>query len=355
MRVGRVLVAALVATFSVTAGVGLLSATPVDAEEAGSADHSIWVRPSGAAGDLPVWGHRHGLRVGLAPLPGPRGLLRIYAPYLDDRERHVINFIAIEPVPAGEEARGLSELEFSELDQRHGKRFWSVNDPADIAPRNDAAPASGVVTQVEGVDRLQVFIQVERFINGAHVYARLTFREDQPYSVSIALFAHEDSRPLAQCIATATMGNYARVRELHLEGHIAKAHELWPDYIEDGFAPHARFTLNELTRDADGAAIASVTPNETAPQDAEHAPGTKDHWRYQGLRARQSWRVSDPHPELEVLVNGRYAYWASQAPIPGGIAFENFEMASPFRQGEEFWFSVEPLDNASSQTATAAP
>jgi hypothetical protein len=32
--------------------------------------------------------------------------------------------------------------------------------------------------------------------------------------------------------------------------------------------------------------------------------------------------------------------------IPGGISFENFEMVSPFRQGEEFIFRVEPQQAA---------
>jgi hypothetical protein len=34
-------------------------------------------------------------------------------------------------------------------------------------------------------------------------------------------------------------------------------------------------------------------------------------------------------------------YWNSKSPIPGGVSFENFELVSPFRQGEEFVFSVE--------------
>ncbi|WP_197529347.1 hypothetical protein [Botrimarina mediterranea] len=342
---------AIMAAFAVVA----LVSSPVAAGESSATDDAIWVRPSGGAEETPVWGHRDGLRVGIAPLPGPRGLLRVYAPYLGDRDRHVINYIAIEPVPQGQEARGLSELEFSELDQQRGKRFWSVNDPVDATPRDDAAPATGVVNQVDGVSHLQVFIQVERFLNGAHVYARLTFREDQPHAVGVALFAHEDSRPLSKCIATATMGNYARVRELHLAERVVEAGGLWPDYRGDGFTPHARFPLQELKRTANGAALASVTPDEASPQDAPLAPGTRGHWRYQGLRARQSWRVADPAAELEVLVNGRFAYWASQAPIPGGIAFENFEMVSPFRQGEEFCFSVDPLDETPTQAAPTTP
>lgn len=35
-------------------------------------------------------------------------------------------------------------------------------------------------------------------------------------------------------------------------------------------------------------------------------------------------------------------YWVSQSLIPGGIAFENFELVEPFRDGTTFWFGVIP-------------
>ena len=39
-----------------------------------------WVRPLNDGNSEPMWGHRHGIRVGIAPTPGPRGLLRIFTP-----------------------------------------------------------------------------------------------------------------------------------------------------------------------------------------------------------------------------------------------------------------------------------
>jgi hypothetical protein len=47
-----------------------------------------------------------------------------------------------------------------------------------------------------------------------------------------------------------------------------------------------------------------------------------------------------PDDQLEAWVNGRFTYWASTAPIPGGISYENFELFAPFRQGAEYWFGV---------------
>ncbi len=147
-----------------------------------------WLRPATTFPAEPRWGHPHGVQVGLHPLPGPRGLLRIFAPYLDHPRDRLINFIAVEPIPAGADRRGLSELEPSSLDDAPGKRFWSVDDAEDSDPYPDDRPARGVVETVDGVERLSVVIGVERFDNGTDVYVRLTFRQDRPHEFGIAAF-----------------------------------------------------------------------------------------------------------------------------------------------------------------------
>ena len=135
-----------------------------------------WIRGSLNGSPHPIWGHTDGLRIGLVtPRTGPRGLLRVYAPYLDQPENRVINFIAVEPVPKGSEHRGLSELEFSLLDTRFGKRFWSADDPSDPTPRSIAEPVRGTIKREDGRESLCVYIMVEPFVNGAHVYLKLTF------------------------------------------------------------------------------------------------------------------------------------------------------------------------------------
>ena len=91
------------------------------------------------------------------------------------------------------------------------------------------------------------------------------------------------------------------------------------------------------------AATVSAIGDETDPWSVTYADDTAEHWRFQGLRARQSWRVDDPHPDLEVLVNARWSYWASASEIPGGPAYENFEIIEPFRQGAAFRFAVDLL------------
>ncbi|GIH19467.1 hypothetical protein [Rugosimonospora africana] len=303
----------------------------------------VWVRPPGRVPAESRWGHARGLQIGLPPLPGPRGLIRVFAPYLGHPSDRLVNFVAIEPTPSGATERGLSELEWSELDNLRGKRFWSLDGPPTGAPGDPSSPAGGVLDEIDGVQRLTVHIGCERFANGSDVYVRARFVADRPYEVALAAFRRETSVPLDRLTLTATMGNYARLRHLHLADRVVASGELWPGFHGDGFTAHARFGLPELAR-AGGAAVVTATPDEAAPEAATYAEGTRAHWKYTGRRAVQGWRCDDPRPGLEALANGRACYWASTSPIPGGVSFENFEFAEPFRQGQEYVFSVAPLD-----------
>lgn len=303
-----------------------------------------WIRPAGTENAEPRWGHAGGLHIGIAPTRGPRGLLRIYTPYLDHPRERLVNFIAVEPVPAGADRRGLSELEPSTLDPGvDGKRFWSADSLGDAAaPRMPRDPARGVVDEVDGVERLTVWIGVERFDNGAHVAVRVRFRADRPHEVEVAGFAHDDSVELDHLILTATMGNWARLRRLQLAGRVVTPAELWPGFGGTGFSEHARFPLAELAREGQGLVV-TATGDEADPSAVVYSDDTHAHWHFEGGLAAQTWRVDDPHPGAEARVNGRWAYWASASEIPGGTAYENVEIVEPFRQGAAFRFAVEPV------------
>lgn len=302
-----------------------------------------WLRPSGASDAEPRWGLPDGIQVGIPPIPGPRGLLRIFAPYLDHPRERLVNFIAVEPIPLGETERGFSELEPSTLDPGlNGKRMWSADDAAAAESGNSEMPARGTIETVDGVETLTVWIGVERFDNGAEVRVRVRFFVDRPHEVEVAGFANEASVPLSRLVLTATMGNWARLRRLHLADRVVTPAELWPGFSGTAFTEHGRFPLGELTRDG-SAVVVSATGDEDDPASVAYSADTAKHWHFLGRRAVQTWRVDDPHPDLEVLVNARWAYWASASPIPGGPAYENFEIAEPFRQGAAFRFSVEPL------------
>ena len=65
-------------------------------------------------------------------------------------------------------------------------------------------------------------------------------------------------------------------------------------------------------------------------------------WQYRGEKVTQYWRkpAAELHDDLQCAVNGRYTYWMSRRPLPGGVAYENFELTESFRDGQQFIFGV---------------
>ena len=304
---------------------------------------SIWLRPSNIKTETPLWGFVDGIRVGLAPIPGPRGLLRIFTPYMGQPDMRLINFIAIEPIPINDTRRGYSELEFSSLDNQPGKRFWSSNDSLALEPLDPTYPARGVIEKINGQETLTVYIFSEPFENGAKVYVRLRFYANRPHEFELTTYAREDSAPIGYCVLSATMGNYARLRNLYLRNTVKRAGDVWPDYKGIHFALHDSTTVNQMICDQDTDTYYFIAaPNEKDPMNVTYDPRTTPNWFYEGIVGTQYWYKQHPDPALMGLVSGRYCYWASEAPIPGGISYENFELLEPFRQGATFVFGIEP-------------
>ena len=321
-RVGRHLSAlfALLATFSVAA-------------------ETDWVRP-GVNTNQPVWGIRGGLLWAVAPAgfrPGePRGLIRLGYPVLPAKRYDLINFLAIEPIVAGH--RGFSELERSQLDAVAGKRIWA-------ASLGSASFTNVVAGQLrkrsDGPEELEVGLQVEKFENGAHVRLVVSQHSDQPDEIRLSVFQEPDSAPLEYCILTATMGNMARTRQLWLEREVVSSLKLYPEYRDTGFAPHREYPLFRLHRTGADRVLVAVTNNEEDPASVYPFPNS-ELWHYAGCKVTQYWakEAGSFRNDLQVVVNGRYTYWRSSRPIPGGIAFENFELRERFYDGQTSTFGI---------------
>jgi hypothetical protein len=300
-----------------------------------------WLVPAPGKASEPVWGFQEGISVGLWPTGGPRGLLRIYTPYLGQPRLRMINFIAIEPVVGKD--RGLSELEPSTLDKVPGKAMWTGNNlELDPKPRPPWEPATGKVIKVGRRKALTVFVFVEPFKNGAHPVVQLTFRRDRPHEVGLKVFATKGSAPMKACVLTATMGNYARLRHLWLKGEVVDARKVWPAFQPDawGFASARQWQVDRLWVVGKEAVVAA-TPSEANPVRANYAKEVPPWWRYEGKPATQYWRAPR-QKDLLARVNGRQTFWATKAQIPGRTSFENFELEAPFQSGQEFTFGVTP-------------
>ena len=120
-------------------------------------------------------------------------LIRIYTLYLEHDEFVVTNFIAFEPIDKAKNNRGLSELEWSQLDNVRGKRFWSGNTPEAPSFPDQYYPAHGVIAKENGVETLTVYFFCETFDNGADIYVRTKFTEGKPYEFELTTYATEES------------------------------------------------------------------------------------------------------------------------------------------------------------------
>ena len=275
-----------------------------------------WVR-GGDDGTQTRWGLSGGLQFAISPaVRGPRGLIRVLSPTLKEGKYDLVNFIAAEPIVGGRQ--GLSELERSSLDGTAGKRFW-VDDLA------------GTVEKLaDGVERLRVVIHVEPFENGAKVRVVVEQWSDQPNEISLAVWPEEGCAAMEYCVLTATMGNKARARELWLKDEVVSSLKLFADYRGPDFAKTVLFPTSKLMATKDGEVMAAITTDEEKPADVRPFAGS-NLWYWGGEKVTQYWKSGGK--DVEVAVNGRFMYWRMNLEVPGGIAFENFEMRGDFYPG----------------------
>lgn len=309
-----------------------------------------WVR-AGLTTNAPMWGIQGGLQFALHPAGftggdgGPRGLIRLGYPTLPNGVYDLINFIAVEPIVSNQ--RGFSELEKSTFDQKNGKLFWTgdIDHPTVENPHLDPGT---ITTVAPGVEELAVTVFVERFDNGAHVRLKLVQRSDRPDELKLTVTTEPDSAPIDACVLTATMGNKARTRILFLKDGPVSSLQLYPDYRDVNFARHTTFNLDRLPRMENGDVLVPIANDESDPSSVQPF-GRPYFWDYKGAKVTQYWRkpATEVSPDLKAIVNSRFTYWMSKQPIPGGIAFENFELREPFASGRSFIFSItsrSPLD-----------
>ena len=307
-------------------------------------EDGIWLRPATGGPAEPTIGFKQGIRIALWPAPrGPRGIIRIYAPYvLPSRERPLINFIAIEPIVKGQ--RSLSELEHSALDDARGKRMWFTDEVGSSpVPGQSWECARGKTGKItvggKNVRTLSIAVNIEKLDNGAEPIVLATFREDRPNEVSFQVYSTKAGAAMESCVLTATMGNYSRARLLWLTDEVIDSRKLWPGYTGTDFVWTDEYPMDRVRRDKDGTLTVAITPNETDLSAAKMPYGG---WNFDGLVSTQYWRKypGTVKPPLRVRVNGRACYYGSSAQIPGGVAFENFELIEKYEPGVESAFGV---------------
>ncbi|MCC8424740.1 hypothetical protein [Mucilaginibacter sp. UR6-11] len=321
-----------------------------------------WIRPAHSK-SAAIWGIKNGIVFSIWPSPiegtdqentgGPRGLIRVG--YESKGTIYHINYLAVEPVV--DDKMEFSEISPSQIDSRWGKLMWAGNDPTqtDYFP---AAKTRGAIShpdsQHPGVEELSVYLFMERFMNGAHPYLRLSIRSDRPEELGIEIFNHKESARMQRCAITATMGNYSRLRNLYLKDGVVSAKELYKGFDGIDFIEKQSYPLQQMLRDDNADFIAIAAPDEdfasltSWPQDKAYL--AKAGWRYRpDVKFTQYWRKESAKydPSLMIRVNGRAKYWSGASPnpndyvnIPGGPAFENFELRENYYPGEKFYYGI---------------
>jgi hypothetical protein len=328
----------------------------------GPATTSQWIRPDDVHSS-PIWGIHNGIVVGLWPASiekagqntegGPRGLLRIGYEYMGTV--YLINFIAIEPLVKDD--MEFSEVSPSVVDGKWGKFFWAA-DTVSSDKFTPYANTRGTIThpdpQHPEVEELSMYVMMEKFLDGAHPYLKLSIRSDKPGELGMEIMKHDGSATMERCALTATMGNYSRLRLLYLKDKVVDSRKLFAGYDDIEFDEKDPYPASEMLRDKDGSYIAYAESNESFNELAAwpQTPVYLKHWawRYRPFyKLTQYWRVDSAgyDPSLQVRVNGRAKYWGGEstdkskyANVPGGPAFENFELRENYKPGQNFYFGL---------------
>ena len=331
-------------------------------EAQATSESTKWIRPVNEKSPA-VWGINNGIVFGLWPYAiepakdefggGPRGLIRVGYDFMDHVD--MINFIAIEPVVNGK--MEFSEISPSRVDDKWGKLMWAGNDE-NAKPYYPSAVSRGVISHPDAqhpdVEQLSVYVFMEQFLNGAHPYFKVSIRSDHPEELCFEIFNQTNSATMDRCALTATMGNYSRLRLLYLNNKIVDARSLYKNFNDIDFIEKDEYPANELLKDSNNNYIVVAESDESFssisswPQQENYYKRWS--WRYRPFcKFTQYWRTEKNQADtsLRVRVNGRAKYWSGGSSnkndyinIPGGVAFENFEMREKYFPGQKFYFGL---------------
>lgn len=300
------------------------------------------------------YGFSDGLSLGIWPNSGPRGLVRLYAPYLDLPALKPINYIAIEPVVRG--ARALPEIEKSLTDGETGTHIAVLNDRPERwqdGMKNQAKQADQRLVRASDSQSkaFSVWLVSEPMRNGAQTLVEAYFDPASPYTVQLTCFASPPSAMLDQCILTSTMGNFARLRSLSMATGallIDQVYDSSKPLDSWGFLAAQTWPANKLPEQGGDWVFSARADGK--PLDAALEAQVPPAWQYRGKAAEQFWRVSRVQPwsaAMRARVNARRSFWPDRTGqsrlIPGGASFENVELEAPFVQGQSWVYGIKPL------------
>jgi len=350
----------VLSVIAITIAWTFISWLPVFAQEQ-SGKHA-WILPESDK-DAALWGIRNGIVFSLWPYGiettnglyggGPRGLIRLGIERGGDL--YLLNFLAIEPIVNGKIE--FSEISPSQIDGKWGKLMWAGGEEKESS-FYPTANTRGIISHPDSlhpkVEELSLYVFMEKFKSGAHPYLKLSIRSDRPQEICIQVFNRADSEQMDYCNITATMGNYARLRELHLKDEIIDARTLYKGYNGIDFIEKDTYAASKLQQSKRGDYFAFATSNEGIEElrkwPTDSLANAKRNWHYKvPVKLTQYWRKEQAAEKApwRVRVNGRAKYWSggnrdvnNYLAIPGGAAFENFELQEKYLSGQKSFFGI---------------
>src|SRR5208282_3298782 len=185
---------------------------------------------------------------------------------------------------------------------------------------------------------LSFVLHVEPFANGARPLIEISLFERFPHRIRLRSFSGPGGKKMDRCGLTATMGNYCRCRFLWLRSGPVFAPDLYAGYTGTAFVEKQTYALADLWQTKEQDVVAAISADEFEPREVWPLPTNA--WHYNGKWMANFWLKpkGSYDKSLQCRVNGRRVYWAGTVPLPGGIAYENFEFREAFRPGQEVWF-----------------
>jgi len=291
--------------------------------------HGDWIYPA-TANDNSVWGIKKGIAFGVQrngtppqidEAPGGTwapGLL--YIMWTDSQGKtHFFNYLGFEVLSA----KGLDQSEAEKI----------VFTPGEPKIENN------IMTVVFKMSEFQ-----RNKISGI-----ITVRIDKNHPREIEISAQnpdQETDPVLYFHVSATAGNLARLRNLYLKDEVVNSRELFAGMQQNAacFYPLQTFDLSKLPIDAAGNITVYAGNDETGQWVGDWGSATAPF--YGGQKFYQYWKKypGSYKDDLKITVNARDKYFSgflnscNGKQVLGGVAYENFDMAEQYFDGQTFWY-----------------
>jgi hypothetical protein len=307
----------------------------------------IFVSPKILKGVGNEWGFREGIRIRFGrffPRKPLWGTIQIVHTGTRLPKNLPLNELAIKPRADDRYANSTTEQR-TQAGGKLGLRF-ATSDSKQLS-KKVWEPAEGVLS--EDGKTLRLFVHPEPFSNRARPVIEIRF--DAPHANRIGFRVHtaSESTGMTECVLSAMSGSFADLRQLHFaDGHVKTTKQMfesWPDeskLTDKERSPWQTFSGEQFPLVDDGTLRQiRLTSDVSDYSTLKYAGAVSTGWQYKALPSEQSWLCAAETP-FTVALRARKSFRNGNGPIPGGPAFEDFELRTRLQPNQWIWYEVLP-------------